>query len=104
MHPHKPGELRCVSKARSKYRGMCLNDMLLPGPDLLANLLGVLIRFREQKYPLTTDIEAMFMQVSVRPADRKFLQFFWGTEDAEFIEYLRFIFGAACSPNCAKMC
>ena len=69
MLPHKPGKLRRVSNARSKYRGVCLKDMLLPGPDLLANLLGVLIRFRERKYPLTADIEAMFMQVSVRPAD-----------------------------------
>ena len=102
MHPHKPGKLRRVSNARSKYRGVCLNDMLLPGPDLLANLLGVLIRFRERKYPLTADIEAMFMQVSVRPADRKFLRFLWGTEDADFYEYLRFIFGAACSPTCAN--
>ena len=102
MHPHKPGKLRRVFNARSKYRGVCLNDMLLPGPDLLANLLGVLIRFRERKYPLTADIEAMFMQVSVRPADRKFLRFLWGTVDAQFYEYLRFIFGAACSPTCAN--
>ena len=102
MHPHKPGKLRRVSNARSKYRGVCLNDMLLPGPDLLANLLGVLIRFRERKYPLTADIEAMFMQVSVRPADRKFLRFLRGTVDAQFYEYLRFIFGAACSPTCAN--
>ena len=75
MHPHKPGKLRCVSNARSKYRGVCLNDMLLTCPDLFANLLVVLIRFRERKYPLTAGIEAMCMQVSLRPADRKFLQF-----------------------------
>ena len=101
MHPHKPGTLRRVSNARSKYRGVCLNKMLLPVPALLANLLGVLIRFRERKYPLTADIKAMFMQVSVRSADRKYLRFLWVTEDAEFYEYLRFIFGPACSPPCA---
>ena len=69
MHPYKPGKLRCVSNTISKYRGVCLSDMVHPGPDLLANLLGVLVRFRERKYPLTAEIEAMFMQVSVRPAD-----------------------------------
>ena len=54
MQPHKPGKLRRVSNARSKYRGVCLNDLLLTGPDLLANSLGVLIRFRERKHPLHT--------------------------------------------------
>ena len=34
VHPHKPGKLRHVSNARSKIRGMRLNDMLLPVPDL----------------------------------------------------------------------
>ena len=102
MHPHKPGKLRRVSNARSKCHGVCLNAMLLPGPDLLANLLGVFIRFREWKYPLTADMEAMFTQVSVRPADRKFLRVLWGTEDAEFYETFRFVFGAACSSTCAN--
>ena len=101
MHPQKPGTLRRVSNARSKYRGVCLNEMLLPVPALLANLLGVLIRFRERKYPQTADNKAMFMQVSVRSADRKFLRFLWVAEDAELYEYLRFIFGPACSPTCA---
>ena len=76
--------------------------MLLTGPDLLANLLGIILRFREKRYPLSADIEAMYMQVSVRPADRKFLRFLWGETDPHFFEYLRFVFGAKSSPTCAN--
>ena len=102
LHPNKPGKLRRVSNARAKYKGVCLNDMLLFGPDLLANLLGIILRFRENKYSLSADIEAMYMQVSVRPDDRKFLRFLWGENDPQFFEYLRFVFGAKCSPTCAN--
>ena len=44
----------------------------------------------------------MYMQVSVRPDDRKFLRFLWGENDPQFFEHLRFVFGAKCSPTCAN--
>ena len=102
LHPNKPGKLRRISNARAKYKGVCLNNMLLTGPDLLANLLGILFRFREKLYLLSADIEAMYMQVSVRPADKKFLRFLWGETEPQFFEYLRFLFGAKYSPTCAN--
>ena len=92
INPNKPGNFRRVSNAKSKFKGVCLNDMLLTGPDLLCNLLGVITRFREEKHPITADIEGMYMQVSVNPEDRKFLRFLWGAEEPEFLEYTRFIF------------
>ena len=80
---------------------MCLNDMLLTGPDLRANLFGIILHFRVNKYPPSADIEAMYMQVSIRPDDRKFPRFLWGENDPQFFEYLCFVFGAKCSPTCA---
>ena len=107
-NPNQPGKLRRVSNAKSRYRGVCLNDMLLTGPDLLCNLLGVVCRFREKRYPISADIKGMYMQVSVRPDDRKFLRFLWGTDRPDFYEYTRLVFGAKCSPTCAiyalRMC
>ena len=81
LNPHKPDKVRRVCNAASKFRGYSLNDMLLAGPDLLANLMGILARFREQKYALSADIEEMFLQVEVKPDYRQFLRFRWANEN-----------------------
>ena len=84
MHPHKPGKLRRVSNARSKYRGVCLNDMLITGPDLLANLLGVLIRFRERKYPLQTSKRCLYKYLYDLPIEN-FCDFFGALKTQTFM-------------------
>ena len=53
------------------------------------------------------DIQAMFHQVVIPEEDRDLLQFLWwknGDLDQEPKEYRMkvFVFGAACSPNCAN--
>ena len=63
LNPHKPEKVRRVCNAASKFRGNYLNDMLLAGPDLLASLMGILARFRENQFALSADIEQMFLQV-----------------------------------------
>ena len=45
INPNKPGKFRRVSNTKSKFKGVCLNDMLLTRPDLICNLLGVITRF-----------------------------------------------------------
>jgi hypothetical protein len=42
-HPTK-GKLRVVYDCAATYRGSCLNDELIQGPDLTNSLLGVLLR------------------------------------------------------------
>ena len=42
---NKPGKVRRVAKAASKFRGRSLNPNLLAGPDLLNKVFGVLMRF-----------------------------------------------------------
>ena len=51
VYSHVKAKLRRVSDAAAKFKGTCLNDMLLTGPDLLANLVGVILRFRQEKNP-----------------------------------------------------
>ena len=70
---NKPGKLRRVCNAASKFRGPSLIDNLSTGPDLLQNLIGINFRFREQKIAITADIEAMFLQKKVPPEDCKVL-------------------------------
>ena len=66
--------------------------------------MGILARFREQKYALSADIEEMFLQVEVKPEDRQYLRFLWFDEKDRIItyQYNRHIFGAKSSPTCAN--
>ena len=60
-HPHKPGKVRGVCNAASNFKGVSLNDKLLSGPDLLRNLVGIVLRFKEHEIAMTADIESMFL-------------------------------------------
>ena len=64
-----------MCNAACKFGGTSLNDVLLPGPDLLADLIGILVRFRLYPAAICVDIEAMFMQVEVPEIEQKFLRF-----------------------------
>ena len=65
VNPNKPSKIRRVCNAAARFAGNSLNEVLVPGPDLLSDLIGILIRFRLFKIGLSADIEAMFMQVEV---------------------------------------
>ena len=59
--------------AAATTRGVSLNDKLLTGPDLLASLFGVLLRFRKERVAYFGDIKDMFLlflRVNIRPKDR----------------------------------
>ena len=95
--------VRCVANASTVFQGQSLNSNLLKGPDLLSNLTGVILRFREDKLALSKDIEQMFMQVNVTPDYRKFMRFLWINDGRiDTYEYTSHIFGATDSPCIAS--
>ncbi|XP_046560325.1 uncharacterized protein LOC124269354 [Haliotis rubra] len=61
----KPDKLRIVFDCAASYGGTSLNEEVLQGPDLTNTLIGVLLRFRQEKIAIMGDIEAMFHQVRV---------------------------------------
>ena len=79
LHPvensNKPGRVRRVANAASKFRGKSLNSNLLTGPDLPNNLLGFLVRFGEHPVAVLADVESMFMQIAIHKIDQSALRF-----------------------------
>ena len=55
--------------------GVSLNSCLETGPCLLSNLVDILARFRRWKVAITSDISKAFLQIRVRPGDRKVHRF-----------------------------
>lgn len=103
-HPQKK-KLRVVHDAAAKTHGVSLNTLLLPGPDLLQSLLGILLRFREGRIAMTADIKEMFPQTRIRTQDRDSLRYLWRSDPGLPIKEFRMtsvIFGACCSPFIAQ--
>ena len=100
----KLGKIRRIANAVAVFNRTRLNDHLLPGPELLNDLVGIILLSREKPILITAEIEGFFMQVDVRKEDSKFLRFLWNDDfnkpPKEF-EYQRHIFGARDSPACA---
>ena len=106
-HPKKPNKIRVVFDCSSEFKGETLNSHLLQGPDLTNNLVGVLLRFRQEPVAFMCDIESMFHQVGVTEECRDLLRFLWwedsdlSKDPAEFRMTVH-LFGATSSPGCAN--
>ncbi|XP_046426001.1 uncharacterized protein LOC124182586 [Neodiprion fabricii] len=80
--------------------GVSLNQTLMVGPTIQADLFTILLRFRTHNYVLTGDIEKMYLQVQVRPEDRKYQRILWRDEQGQINTYeLNTVtFGLSASP------
>ena len=102
---NRPGKTRVVFDCAAKYRGTSLNDQVLIGPDLTNSILGVLTRFREDRVAQSADIECMFHQIRISPAEREAFRFLWwptGHLNQEAVDHRMevHLFGATSSPSC----
>ena len=103
----KPDKLRVVYDCSASYQGHSLNNILLSGPDLTCNLVGLLCRSRKEEVTVLCDIKEMFYQFQVPKEDRSFLRFLWWPDgDLQHplatYEMTVHIFGATSSPGCAN--
>ena len=84
-----------------------MNKQLIPGSDLTNQIVGVLIRFREEQDVFMGDIEAMSYQVRIPKCQRSMLQFLqWEgsnfknqTSDHQSCVH---VIGCASSPSCCN--
>ena len=105
VNPNNPEKVRRVLNGASKFQGISLISVLLTGPNLLQRLIHTLIRFRQHQFAVSADIEVMFLQVGVLPAEQSVLHFLWredSSKNLEVYQYTRHIFGAKDSPTCAN--
>ena len=110
--PHRPvirkdaitTKLRVVYDASSEVNGISLNDILLKGPSLTAELFSILLRFRTKAIAIVADIEKAFLNIYVDETERDFLRFLWVKDIADprseivVYRFCTILFGLVSSP------
>ena len=94
-------KVREVFNASARASGQkSLNDVLLPGPSLLPDLVGLLMRFREASIAFQADVKKAFFMVGVQEEDRPFLRFLWPNCEGVMVTWrlTRLPFAVNCSP------
>ncbi|KAG5683928.1 hypothetical protein PVAND_013185 [Polypedilum vanderplanki] len=76
-HNKRPIKTRNVYDASAKYKGTSLNDKLLPGPNLLIDLLKPIMSMRENSIAFTGDIKSMFNRIVIDPDDQNSQRILW---------------------------
>ena len=78
----KSTPVRIVFNSSVNHMGHILNEYWAEGPDLLNNLLGVLICFRESKIAFIGDIKKMYHTVKTSELDQHTHRFLWHDMDS----------------------
>ncbi|XP_011706167.1 PREDICTED: uncharacterized protein LOC105461365 [Wasmannia auropunctata] len=81
--------------------GHSLNNHLMIGQNLLPPLADVLLRWRWHRYVFVADIEKMYRQILVHPADRDLQRILWrDAREKAALEYQlnTVTYGMACAP------
>ena len=70
--------MRVVFNSSARTRGsLSLNDCLAKGPCLLNQLLGILLRFRQDRFAFIGDIRKMFHSIDIPIQDQMTHLFLW---------------------------
>ena len=73
----KSTPVRIVFNSSAVFQGHKLNDYWLKGPDLLNDLFGVVLRFRENQVAFIGDISKMYHRVLIPETDQHVHRFLW---------------------------
>ena len=75
--------VRIVFNAAASYQGISLNNLLAKGPDVINNLVGILLRFREEEIGMVGDIKKMYNTVKLSEDDMHTHRFLWRNFDLD---------------------
>ena len=76
--------MRVVFNSSARTRGrLSLNDCLAKGPCLLNQLLGILLRFRQDRFAFIGDIKKMFHSIDTPIYDQMTHLFLWRNMEVE---------------------
>ena len=82
-----------------------LNDCLYRGPNMVASLAGILLRFRINETAFVADIQKAYLQLQLKPTDCDVTRFLWikditkspSKENIQEYRFCRVIWGIICS-------
>ncbi|XP_044754989.1 uncharacterized protein LOC123317724 [Coccinella septempunctata] len=85
-----PDKIRVVFNAScASANGKSLNDLLLTGPKLQADISTLLLRFRLYRFVFTADIRQMYRQILILPEQRDYQRIVWRFSKHEPLQYYR---------------
>ena len=68
---------RIVYDGRADLNGVCINDFIETGPDLLNSLADILARFRLGNFGMMADLTKCFFQIGLPENQRDLFRIFW---------------------------
>ncbi|XP_041973748.1 uncharacterized protein LOC121729336 isoform X1 [Aricia agestis] len=101
-------KLRVVFDASAtSTSGKSFNDIQMIGPTVQQDLLSILLRYRQHKYVVTSDVEKMYRAVLVEPSQRFLQQILFRFDPSEPLKsyFLNTVtYGTASAPYLATKC
>lgn len=73
----KSTPIRIVFNSSASCMGHVLNDYYTKGPDMLRDLFGILLRFRQSPVAIVGDISKMYNSVLISEVDKMTHRFLW---------------------------
>lgn len=102
-----PKKVRIVYDASAHEKGgLSLNDALMAGPNLIADLAGILLRFRMAPFPVLADLAKAFWGMGLNEEDRERAKLLWlkdptapiSPSNLTVYRFTRVLFGAKPAP------
>ena len=103
----KQEKSRIAFDGAAKFDGTALNDVVLPGINLLNGLVEVLTRFRVGRYACIADLSKYFLQVSVPESQRDLFRLVWFKDndmdegEIQILKFTRHVWGVNSRPYIA---